>query len=306
VSWEAKDVFNPAAVVRRGKIYLLYRAQDSIGRPAGTSRIGLAWSDDGTKFKRHPTPILYPDNDFMKRYEWEGGCEDPRIVQDEKGGYVMTYTAFDSKLARLAIATSTDLVHWKKQGLAFDRVQAGKYRDTWSKSGSIVTKEKDYNLVAARIGGRFWMYWGESNIFAATSEDLTHWKPVERSDGQLAVALRPRDDSFDSGLVEPGPPALLTEAGIVLIYNSSNRNTGGDPGLSAGTYAAGQALFSKDDPLLLLDRTVNYFFHPEKKYELVGQVNNVCFLEGLVHFKSRWLLYYGTADSWIAVAVEKP
>jgi len=41
VKWEAKDVFNPAAVVRNGKVYLLYRAEDSIGKLAGTSR--LAW-----------------------------------------------------------------------------------------------------------------------------------------------------------------------------------------------------------------------------------------------------------------------
>jgi beta-1,2-mannosidase len=36
VAWEEKDVFNPAAVVRNGKVYLLYRAQDKIGKPAGT------------------------------------------------------------------------------------------------------------------------------------------------------------------------------------------------------------------------------------------------------------------------------
>src|ERR1035437_2703293 len=37
VKWGAKDVFNPAAIVRDGKIYLLYRAEDSIEKPAGTS-----------------------------------------------------------------------------------------------------------------------------------------------------------------------------------------------------------------------------------------------------------------------------
>ena len=47
VAWEEKDVFNPAAVVRNGKVYLLYSAQDVIGKPAGTSRIGLAYSNDG-------------------------------------------------------------------------------------------------------------------------------------------------------------------------------------------------------------------------------------------------------------------
>lgn len=36
---------------------------------------------------------------------------------------------------------------------------------------------------------------------------------------------------------------------------------------------------------------------------LEGQINKVCFVEGLVPFRGRWLLYYGTADSRIAVAV---
>src|ERR1700678_1150130 len=66
VAWEAKDVFNPAIVVRAGKVYMLYRAQDKIGQPAGTSRIGLAESTDGYHFIRHPAPILYPGNDPEK------------------------------------------------------------------------------------------------------------------------------------------------------------------------------------------------------------------------------------------------
>src|ERR1700722_19248257 len=104
VSWEEKDVFNPAVAVKGGALYLLYRAQDKTGRPAGTSRIGLAVSSDGLHFTRSPAPVLYPDADSLQSLEWEGGCEDPRIVEDEKGTYYMTYTAFDGRLARLLIA----------------------------------------------------------------------------------------------------------------------------------------------------------------------------------------------------------
>src|SRR6185437_4704456 len=105
IAWEAKDVFNPATVVRNGKLYLLYRAQD----PAGTSRIGLAESIDGYDFSGRAMPVLCPDNDAFRKYEWEGGCEDPRVVEDGKGMYYMTYTGFDGHTARLLVATSTDL-----------------------------------------------------------------------------------------------------------------------------------------------------------------------------------------------------
>src|SRR5580765_1589235 len=109
VHWEAKDVFNPAAIVRNDTVFLLYRAEDKIGKFAGTSRIGLAWSTDGLHFTRQPSPVLYPDNDSLQKYEWEGGCEDPRIVESSNGTYYLTYTAYDGDKARLMIATSADL-----------------------------------------------------------------------------------------------------------------------------------------------------------------------------------------------------
>ena len=108
VHWEEKDVFNPASVVREGKVHLLYRAEDAVGRFAGTSRIGLATSADGVTFERRGEPVLFPDDDFMMPYEWEGGCEDPRVVEREDGTCVLTYTAFDGATARLAVASSRD------------------------------------------------------------------------------------------------------------------------------------------------------------------------------------------------------
>ena len=66
VKWEEKDVFNPAIVVRGDTLLMLYRAEDSIGRYAGTSRIGLAKSTDGLHFTRMPAPVFYPGNDAQK------------------------------------------------------------------------------------------------------------------------------------------------------------------------------------------------------------------------------------------------
>ena len=303
VKWESKDVFNPAAVVKDGKIYLLYRAEDTVGRHAGTSRIGLAESNDGINFTRRPEPVLYPREDAYINYEWEGGCEDPRVVQDEQGTYYMTYTAYDGDIARLLIASSQDLIHWKKHGPVFRNADKGKFVDTWAKSGSIVTTLVDGNLVATRIGGKYWMYFGDTHIFAATSDNLIDWTPVITSDQKtFQPVFSPREGMFDSDLVEPGPPAMLTEHGILLIYNARNSPEKGDPSLPPGTYTAGQILFDSTDPLKVLYRTDTNFFKPSEPYEITGQVNNVCFLEGLVFYKDKWFLYYGTADSKIAVA----
>jgi beta-1,2-mannosidase len=113
VAWNEKNVLNPAAVVKDGKVYLLYRSQDS----AMTSRLGLAVSNDGLHFTKMKEPVLYPDNDSMKIYEWKGGLEDPRIVATTDGRYILTYTSYDDKTARLCIASATDLQHWTKHGL---------------------------------------------------------------------------------------------------------------------------------------------------------------------------------------------
>jgi predicted GH43/DUF377 family glycosyl hydrolase len=156
-------------------------------------------------------------------------------------------------------------------------------------------------MVATKIQGKYWMYFGDTDLFMATSEDLINWQPVlENND--LKSVLKPRPDKFDSRLVESGPFALITEKGILLIYNGMNRDEGGDPNLSKGAYCGGQALFDLQDPTKLIDRVEENFIKPDRAYELEGQVNQVCFLEGLVFFKGKWFLYYGTADSKIAVA----
>ena len=320
IKWENKDVFNPAVIARDGRVFLLYRAEDTIGKYAGTSRIGLAESEDGLHFTRHPEPVFFPDNDAQKKYEWEGGCEDPRVVQGEDGTYVLTYTAYDGDKARLMIASSKDLKKWTKHGHAFANAHNGKYVDKWSKSGSIVSRYTgDGNIVAAKINNKYWMYWGDVNIWVAVSDDLIHWSPVLYPEGEkpeielrhnsveipeVKIVFGPRKGKFDSDLVEPGPPAMLTDKGIVLIYNSRNVPSIGDSSLAEGTYAASQILLDKNDPTKVVSRMDGYFMKPDKPYEISGQVNHVCFVEGLVKFKNQWFLYYGTADSKIAVAIK--
>jgi len=304
IRWEEKDVFNPAAVVKEDTVFLLLRAQDKVGKPSGTSRIGLAWSTDGLHFKTGSAPVLYPDNDAEKIYEWQGGCEDPRIVEDTNGTYYLTYTGYDGNKARLMVATSHDLRHWTKQGLAFAKAHNGKYKNEWSKSGSIICEYRGGKAVAARINGHYWMYWGDTDIFLAISDDLVHWAPVEDTSGSPKSIIRPRSGKFDSDIVESGPPAMLTDSGVVLIYNSRNLAAKGDSSLPTGTYTAAQILMDKDDPSRMVQRMDTYFLKPDKPYEITGQVNNVCFVEGLVNFKGKWFLYYGTADSRVAAAVK--
>lgn len=314
VNWEEKDVFNPASAVKGDTVFLLYRAEDVVGKYHGTSRIGLAWSLDGYHFTKEPEPVLFPEHDEHKKLEWEGGCEDPRLVEDDRGTYYMNYTGYDGDKARLMVATSKDLRTWTKHGSVFQKA-GSKYVDMWSKAGAVICREENGKMVATKINGKYWMYWGESNIYMATSQNLIDWEPIletdpdkmqldtmRKYDTAFKIIFSTRRGKFDSELVEPGPPALLTEQGILFIYNSKNSPEFGDKNLAPGTYAAGQIILDKNDPTKVLHRTENWFMTPDKPFEITGQVNNVCFLEGLAKFKNKWLLYYGTADSKIAVA----
>ncbi|MFL5632024.1 MAG: glycoside hydrolase family 130 protein [Gemmatimonadaceae bacterium] len=310
VRWEELATFNPGATVKDGKVYLLYRAEDATGkREIGfhTSRLGLAESTDGLRFTRRAVPVLYPDKDLQARYEWTGGVEDPRIVEGEDGTYILTYTQWNRDVPRLAVATSKDLVHWTKHGPAFAKADSGKYLRSETKSGAILTRAEGNRLVATRVNGKYWMYFNVPDILIATSDNLIDWSPLADKDGKLVKVLSPRPGYFDSWLVEAGPPAIMTDRGILLIYNAGNSGQFGQAGLPERVYTGGQALFDARNPIKLIARAEEPFIRPTEDYERTGQYKEgTTFVEGLVPFNGRWFLYYGTADSRVAVAVWDP
>jgi beta-1,2-mannosidase len=281
--FESAGTFNPAVVKEDGKFVMLYRAQDR----KGTSSLGYATSDNGIHFVRRKEPVLISETP----YERGGGVEDPRLVKFGDTFY-LTYTGYnnvdgigaDKKDAQLCLATSTDLVHWQRQGVLLPAYK-GKWNVKWTKSGAIVPQ---------KINGKYWMYFladargQDTQMGLAYSEDLLHW--TEALDHPV---LSSRPGLFDSQVVEPGPPPVLTSEGILLIYNGAD---------DKNIYSTGWVLFDKKDPTKVLARAQEPIFSPEREWEKVGQVPNVVFVEGLVRDGGRWLFYYGGADKNVGVA----
>ena len=274
-AWESAGTFNPAVVLHNGKIVMLYRAQDA----AGTSRLGYAESKDGIQFARRPEPALVPDAD----YEKDGGVEDPRL-QKFGDTYYLTYTGYNKKDAQLCLATSQDLTHWERKGVILPAYK-GNWNKGWTKSGAIVPE---------KIDGKYWMYWlgtaaeQTDQMGLSYSSDLIHWTEATET-----PVLPKRPGKFDSRVVEPGPPPILTSSGIVLIYNGADDNL---------VYRTGVAVFDARDPRKVLYRSGAPIFSSEKEWEKVGQVPNVVFVEGMVRMKHHWLFYYGGADKYVGVA----
>lgn len=310
IRWENNDTFNPAAVVKGDSVFVLYRAEDRTGKAIGhrTSRLGLAASVDGIHFERLKTPIFYPGPDEQQDNEWPGGTEDPRIAQTEDGRFVMFYTQWNRKVPRLGAAISTDLRHWVKYGPIFKKSKnKPALVNEPHKSASIVTVLKGNKQVIAKINGKYWLYWGEHGVYGATSDNLIDWEPVTDSKGALKAFISPRDGYFDSGLTECGPPAVLTDKGILLLYNGKNHAEKGDMRFNKNTYSAGQVLFDQRDPTSVLARMDVPFLRPMESFEKSGQyIDGTVFIEGLVFFKQKWFLYYGCADSKVAVAIYDP
>jgi predicted GH43/DUF377 family glycosyl hydrolase len=309
VYWKKADVFNPDAIVKNDTIFVLSRCEDNPAAVLGgrTSRIGIDSSTDGIHFTSYDEPVLYPARDSFQIYDYPGGCEDPRIVQTEDGLYVLAYTSWNYKVPRLSIAFSKDLFHWEKKGPAFAKAHNGRFLDTTSKSGSMITKMEGNKIVLAKINGKYWMYWGEHFVNLAWSENLYDWYPLIDSAGFLKKTLQTRPHLFDSDLNECGPPALITDKGILLIYNGKNANgENTDPSLPEGTYSVGKVLFDAKDLETVLSRPEKPFLKPTLPHEVSGQyAAGTTFAEGLVYYKEKWFLYYGTADSFVGVAVSK-
>jgi beta-1,2-mannosidase len=276
--WESAGTFNPAVIVREGKFVMLYRAQDA----AGTSRLGYAESADGIHFERRAAPVLVPEAD----YERDGGVEDPRLVRIGETFY-LTYTGYNKRDAQLCLAESTDLVRWKRHGVIVPAYR-GNWNRAWTKSGAIVPE---------KIAGKYWMYWlgtaedKTDQMGLSSSADLSNW----REETETPVLPR-RPGRFDSRVVEPGPPPVVTPQGIVLVYNGADDNL---------VYRTGIAIFDRRDPRRLLYRSDQPVFAPEREWEKVGQVPNVVFVEGMAQKGTDWLFYYGAADQYVGIATAR-
>jgi predicted GH43/DUF377 family glycosyl hydrolase len=172
------------------------------------------------------------------------------------------------------------------------------------KSAAVVHEVKDGELVAAKINGTYLMYFGENAVHLATSDDLTHWKPMEDPKGGMLTVMKPRKGFFDSRLTEVGCQSVLTKDGIVVFYNGENDGPGkGDPSIGVSQYCGGQALFDKTDPTHLISRLDKPFIQPTYPWEKTGLFKSgTTFIEGLALSHDQWFLYFGCADSRVGVA----
>jgi predicted GH43/DUF377 family glycosyl hydrolase len=314
IPWRSLATYNPTIIYENKTYHLFYRA---LGQ-AFVSKIGHAVSRDGIKFKEDIEPTLTPELAIEKN-----GLEDPRIIQIDKT-YYLTYTAYDGKTARLCLATSYDLIHWHRHGeilTNWNFKQAGGFIVDWDSAQKTpeakIYWSKSGGIFGEKINGKYWILFGDRNIWLATSSNGIKWQAI------LKPFLKPRPKYFDSIHVEMGPPPIKIKKGWLVLYHGINHNK---------TYRLGYVLLDLKNPQKILYRSSQPIFSPVEAIKLPGIVDiitggkeitnkmnkkkikvflsknkmpKVIFCNGAVLIKDTLRIYYGINDTYIGTATAK-
>ena len=275
--YPVNSVFNPGATMVNGRYLLLVRVEDR----RGFSHLCAARSADGLsdwEIDRLPTLAPWPE-----RYPEETwGIEDPRITWiEDLGLWVVAYTAYSEVGPLVSLASTKDFVNFQRLGPAMP------------------PEDKDAALFPVKFKGRYAMLHRPvpaiggvgKHIWISFSPDLKHW-------GDHQVLLTARTGGWwDANKIGLSPPPLETSEGWLILYHGVRETVGGS------IYRLGLALLDREDPTRVLRRSDQWIFGPEEPYERSGDVGNVVFPCGWILQGDELRLYYGGADSCVAVAI---
>lgn len=308
--WENKVTFNPACalVTDRNELssiikqlpftettkqelhshpalcFLLYRSQGATTQEYDHARssLGLAvLSHDLRLLARHTQPVILPDQPYDNL-----GVEDARITKTGNT-YTMFYTAYSSgapeNIIRIAIATTTDFIHWEKRGLL-----KGEFNALHNKNAMLFDKkiEGKYVMLHRPMQGNNAMaiHWAESD------DILGEWT----SRGVLMKPL-PNAAFIDTWVGGGAPPLHLSENKYLILYHIGNRKRDGtreyDLGIAVADFSSGEIIIKRNEPLL------SPMTQAETTAETDLGVNNVVFICGAYFYNGDLYFPYAGADS---------
>ena len=312
LEFENEGVLNPAILREGDFVHMFYRAV----RKGNYSTIGYCRLDGPlTVAERWDRPFMVPE------FEYEShGVEDARMVKID-GLYYMTYTGYDGTNARGAVATSADLLNFTKLGTIVPPItyakfvslaeSAGKVNENYYRNHKFYYQEADpekkmmlwdKNVIffPRRIGNKLVFLHrirpGIQIVFVNSLKEVTEefWENYFLS-MQEDIVMDPVYQ-HESSYIGGGCPPIETKEGWLLIYHGVEETDNGR------VYSACAALLDLNDPSKELARLPYPLFSPEYEWELIGEVNNVCFPTGTSLFGNTLFIYYGAADSLIACA----
>ena len=304
LDFENDGVLNPAVIKEGNVIHLFYRAV----RKGNFSTIGYCELNTPLIIKnRLDKPLLSPE------FEYElHGMEDPRIVNID-GLYYLTYIAFNGTNALGALATSTDLQHFKKHGIIVPQIKNIDFDNLiycenkikkkylhYNRGANDLIADKDLVFFPRRINGKLtFLHRIKPDIQIVAVNELKEltkefWKNyfLHLEENIVLASKYPHEADY----VGSGCPPIETEHGWLFIYH------GVKDAIKGYEYSACAALLDLNYPRKEIARLPYPLFKPELDYELTGDVDDVCFPTGTALVDDTLYIYYGAADDIIACA----
>ena len=293
-SWESKAAFNPGAVLKDGKIHLIYRA---IG-DNDMSVFGYASSDDGLNIKeRLDYPVYFHKKgathlSFTNPIHYgsggggNGGCEDPRLTLIDDKVYLL-YTAFDG---------------WGSLRIALTSIGLGDFLDKkwrWKKPTLISPPgeiHKNWVMFPEKINGKFAILHSVSpEILIDYFDNLEEFDDNDYVKSYYGKSAR-RKSNWDNWIRGAAAPPIKTKYGWLLLYHAMDDR---DP----NRYKLGAMILDKKDPAKILYRSKQPILEPDEIYENQGFKAGVVYCCGAVVKDGQLFVYYGGADKVTCVAV---
>jgi len=248
--------------------------------------------------------------------------EDPRIVRIDDLYYV-TYTAYDGNNALGALAISKDLKHFKKMGIITPQIHYKKFaiciesivnlnekhlrfykifkeRVGITRSDQLSVWDKDLVFFPRKLNGKFAflhrLYPSIQIAYFKKVEDLTEDFWMEYLSNLKSHIVLESKYAFEAAYIGGGCPPIETDEGWLVIYHGVEDTPTGY------IYHAAATLLDINDPMKEIGRLKEPLFSPDETWEREGYVKNVVFPTGTVVSGDTLYIYYGAADSRIAVA----
>lgn len=313
-AFESEGVLNPAVMQEGDDVHMFYRAF----KKGNFSALGYCRFEGPTKIvERKDHPVMYPSTEEEKH-----GVEDARMTKIE-GKYYLTYTAYDGHNALGAVATTSDFEQFNKLGVVVPKVTfehyyrmlmgnnnlSDKYLSQYNfliehgmidKVSNYLIWDKNLILFPEKINGKFALlhrlFPGIQLVcFNDFSELNNEFWMAYLYDLHKHIVMDPVFP-YETSHIGGGCPPIKTDKGWLFIYHAVEVTP------SSNVYHASAALLDLENPQKVIARLKQPLISPQESWEKNGYVNNVCFPTGTALFGKDLHIYYGAADSTIAVA----
>jgi predicted GH43/DUF377 family glycosyl hydrolase len=294
IKWETNGTFNPAAILLKNKIHLLYRAV----RDDHMSVIGYASTKNGTKIEeRSNLPIYTPsasfefikNNKFSFSYPYMsgggwGGCEDPRLSLVENKIY-MTYTAFNGRMAPGVAMTSIKIEDFLNKNWNWTEPRL------ISEPGKI---QKNWVIFPEKINGKY-------AILHSISPEISidYFDNLDSQSITIKSHYSKNADNlvWENYLRGIAAPPIKTNKGWLIFYHAVDHK-------NPNQYKLGAMILNLKNPSKIICRSNHPILEPNQIYENNGKPG-VIYVCGVVLRNDKLYIYYGGADKVSCLATVK-